>query len=94
MWSGMDGTLVKRTNVINYPKSYVKVTTQQAKKLQRLTSGKTGSSQIQGQARSYVTAKVQAAMAKQPNMTAKQIQQVSQQAEQEFMGQMIKQALN
>ncbi len=37
--------------------------------------------------------KVQTAMAKNPNMTAKQIQEVSAQAEQEFQAQSVKQIL-
>lgn len=91
MWSGMDGTLVERTNVINYPQSYVKVTTSQAKQLQAKAGKASGA--MQSQAKTFVTSKVQAAMAKNPQMSAHQIQQVSQQAEQEFMGQMIKSQL-
>lgn len=91
MWSGMDGTLVKRTNVINYPQAYVKVTTAQAKQLQA-NAGK-ASSAMQGQLQAAVTSKVQAAMAQNPHMSAHQIQQVSQQAEQELLGQLIKSQL-
>lgn len=47
-------------------------------------------SQIQVQAKSFVSAKVQAAMLKQPNMSAHQINQISQQAEQEFLAQLIR----
>lgn len=47
-------------------------------------------SQIQAQTKSFVSAKVQAAMVKQPNMSAHQIQQLSQQAEQEFLAQLIR----
>lgn len=91
MWSGMNGTLVQRTNVIDYPQSYVKVTTSQAKQFQA-KAGK-ASSIMQSQAKAAVTSKVQAALAKNPQMSAQQIQQVSQQAEQEFMGQMIRSQL-
>ena len=84
----MDGTLVKRTNVIEYPKVYVKVTTAQAKQLQKTTSSNAG--QMQSQMKAYVSAQVQAAMAKNPKMSAQQIQQVSQQAEQKLMAQMIR----
>ena len=88
LWSGMDSTLVKRTNVIEYPKVYVKVTTAQAKQLQKTTSSNAG--QMQSQMKAYVSAQVQAAMAKNPKMSAQQIQQVSQQAEQKLMAQMIR----
>ncbi|KRL28049.1 hypothetical protein FD27_GL000323 [Limosilactobacillus frumenti DSM 13145] len=91
MWSGMDGTLIERTNVINYPQSYIKVTTGQAKQLQT-KAGKAGDA-MQHQAQVFVTNKVQAAMAKDPQMSAQQIQQVSRQAEQAFMSQMIKSQL-
>ncbi|MBB1063370.1 DUF4811 domain-containing protein [Limosilactobacillus fastidiosus] len=89
MWSGMNGTLVKRINVIKYPRIFIKLTPMQAQQLQKrfVAAGP----RLQAQAKSFVTAKVQAAMAKQPHMSAQQIQQVSQQAEQEFMAQMIKQ---
>ena len=88
LWSGMDGTLVKRTNVIEYPKVYVKVTTDQAKQLQKSASSNSG--QMQSQMKAYVSAQVQAAMVKNPKMSAQQIQQVSQQAEQKLMAQMIR----
>lgn len=89
LWSGMDGTLIKRTTIIEYPRSFVKLTPPQAKRLQKgMTSANT--SQVQAQAKAFITAKVQAAMAKQPNMSAQQIQQVSERAEQEFMAQLIR----
>lgn len=50
----------------------------------------TDNSQIQVQVKSFVTAKVKAAMIKQPNMNAQQIHQISQQAEQEFLAQLIR----
>ncbi|MCH5357977.1 DUF4811 domain-containing protein [Limosilactobacillus reuteri] len=97
-WSGMDNTLVKRTNVLEYPRMYVKLTTNQAAKLAKVVKSATGAKlQAQAQAaeqgRAFVTSKVQAAMAKNPNMTAKQIQEVSAQAEQEFQAQSVKQIL-
>lgn len=92
MWSGMDGTLIKRTNVIEYPQTFVKLTPTQVKRLQAKMSGN-DNRQLQAQAKSFVTAKVQAAMVKHPNMSAQQIHQVSQQAEQEFMAQMIKKSV-
>ena len=45
---------------------------------------------MQSQMKAYVSAQVQAAMAKNPKMSAQQIQQVSQQAEQKLMAQMIR----
>lgn len=89
MWSGMNGTLIKRTNVIEYPRTFVKLTPSQARQLQKKI-GNAGP-QLQSQAKSFVTSRVQSAMANQPNMSAQQIQQVSQQAEQEFMAKMIRQ---
>ena len=94
----MDNTLVKRTNVLEYPRMYVKLTTNQAAKLAKVVKSATGAKlQAQAQAaeqgRAFVTSKVQAAMAKNPNMTAKQIQEVSKQAEQEFQAQSVKQIL-
>lgn len=95
-WSGMDNTLVKRTNVLEYPRVYVKLTTKQADKLSKVAksaSGKQLQAQAANQGRAFVTSRVQAAMAKNPQMTAKQIQQVSTQAEQEFQAQSVKQIL-
>ncbi|MBB1079662.1 DUF4811 domain-containing protein [Limosilactobacillus sp. STM2_1] len=95
-WSGMQNTLVKRTNVLEYPQSYVKLTTNQAKKLSEFAkspAGKQAQGQALAQGRAFVTSKVQAAMAKNPQMTAKQIQEVSTQAEQEFQAQSVKQIL-
>ena len=92
----MDNTLVKRTNVLEYPRMYVKLTTSQADKLARVAKSATGAklqAQVAEQGRAFVTSKVQAAMAKNPNMTAKQIQEVSAQAEQEFQAQSVKQIL-
>ena len=89
LWSGMNGTLIKRTNVIEYPHTFVKLTPAQAKRLQKRMTN-TDNSQIQVQAKSFVTAKVKAAMIKQPNMNAQQIHQISQQAEQEFLAQLIR----
>ena len=95
-WSGMDNTLVKRTNVLEYPQTYIKLTTSQAKQLSKVANSAAGK-QLQAQAaeqgRAFVTSKVQAAIAKNPHMTAKQIQKVSAQAEQEFQAQSVKQIL-
>lgn len=90
MWSGMQGNLVKQTNTIEYPASYVKVTPAQMKKLQRLLVTSPSSAAA---VRTYVTSRVQAAIAKNPNMSAAKITQLTQQAQQEYQGQMLKQAL-
>ncbi|WP_076459557.1 DUF4811 domain-containing protein [Limosilactobacillus caccae] len=95
-WSGMDGTLVKRTNTLEYPRTYVKITTKQADKLGKFahsTTGKQAQAQAQQQGQAFVTSKVQAAMQKNPTMTAEQIQTVSKQAEEEFQSQAVKQML-
>lgn len=88
LWSGMNGTLVKRTNVIEYPQNYLKVTTDQADQLQK--KAKSSGPKLQAQAKQYVTNKVQETISKQPNTSAQQIQQVSQQAEEEFLAQVLK----
>lgn len=96
-WSGMNGTLVKRSNVLEYPRTYVKLTTTQADKLSKLAKSqqaKQDQANTKQQGQAYVTAKVQKAMSKHPNMTAKEIQQISSQAEQEFQSQAVKQMLN
>ncbi|MDD6432433.1 MAG: DUF4811 domain-containing protein [Lactobacillaceae bacterium] len=92
-WSGMDGTLVKRTNTLEYPRTYVLLTTKQAKQLQakaKSAGGQQAQAAARQQGQSYVTGRVQAAMAKNPHMTAAQIQAVSQQAEQEFQAKMVR----
>ena len=89
----MDGTLVKRTNTLEYPRTYVLLTTKQAKQLQakaKATNGQQAQAAVRQQGQAYVTGRVQAAMAKNPHMTAAQIQAVSQQAEQEFQAKMVR----
>lgn len=96
MWSGMDGTLVKRINVLEYPKQYVKITTSQAKKLtkiQKTTNGGQKQAQVKQQGAAYVTSRVQAATAKNPHMTPEQIQSVSNKAQQEFQGKIVRQMI-
>ena len=91
-WSGMDGTLVKRTNTLEYPRTYVLLTTKQAQQLQakaKSPAGQQAMATARQQGQSYVTGRVQAAMAKNPHMTAAQIRAVSQQAEQEFQAKMV-----
>lgn len=95
-WSGMDGTLVKRTNVLEYPKSYVKITVKQANQLKKLASApaaKKAQAATQQEGKSAVAATVQAALAKNPKMSAQEIQQVTQQAEQKVQSQLVKQML-
>lgn len=96
MWSGMDGTLVKRTNTLEYPRTYVKITVKQANRLKKLAQSpavKQAQARAQQQGKTAVASTVQAALAKNPHMTAQQIQQVSQQAEQQLQGQMVKEML-
>lgn len=96
MWSGMDGNLVKRTNTLEYPRTYVKLTVKQADRLKKLAQSpavKQAQARAQQQGKTAVASTVQAALAKNPHMTAQQIQQVSQQAEQQLQGQMVKEML-
>lgn len=96
MWSGMDGNLVKRTNTLEYPRTYVKITVKQANRLKKLAQSpavKQAQARAQQQGKTAVASTVQAALAKNPHMTAQQIQQVSQQAEQQLQGQMVKEML-
>lgn len=96
-WSGMDGTLVKRTNTLEYPRTYVKLTVNQAKqlaKLQKSPQAKQTQAAAQQQGQQYVRGKVTAAMAKNPNITSQQIQEISQRAQEQFEAKMVKQLLN
>lgn len=52
----MDNTLVKRTNALEYPRTYVKLTTDQAAKLARVAKSATGA-QLQVQAAEHGRAK-------------------------------------
>lgn len=91
-WSGMDGTLVKRTNTLEYPRTYVLLTTKQAQQLQakaKSPAGQQAMAAARQRGQAYVTGRVQAAMAKNPRMTAAQIRVVAQQAEQEFQVKMV-----
>ena len=92
----MDGNLVKRTNTLEYPRTYVKITVKQANRLKKLAQSpavKQAQARAQQQGKTAVASTVQAALAKNPHMTAQQIQQVSQQAEQQLQGQMVKEML-
>ncbi|MGM9891165.1 DUF4811 domain-containing protein [Limosilactobacillus sp.] len=96
MWSGMDGTLVKRTNTLEYPRTYVKVTVKQANRLKKLAKSpavKKAQATAQQQGKATVAAAVQQALSKNPKMSAAEIQTVTQQAEQKFQSQMIKRLL-
>lgn len=95
-WTDMDGTLVKRTNTFQYPHAYVKVSTQQAKKLAQAAKSshnKQAQAAMQQKAKAYVSAQVKAAMTKNPKMSSSQIQDVTKRAEMQFQSQMIKQML-
>lgn len=91
--SGMGGTLVKRTNVIEYPQTYVKLTVEQAALLKQKSKNAGSQSAMESQAKAYVTNKVQAAMAKDPTMTMQEVQAVTTQATEEFQGQLVRQML-
>ncbi|WP_283621142.1 DUF4811 domain-containing protein [Limosilactobacillus avium] len=93
MGTGMDGTLVKRTNVLEYPQAYVKITTKQAGQLKKQAASpaaKKAQATAAEQGRSAVAAKVQQALAQNPKMSASQIQRVTLQAEQEVQAQAVK----
>lgn len=92
-WSDMDGKIVSRVNTFNLPKTWVKLSTTQAAKLQKLMSSKATQAQMATQAKAYITAKVQAAMMKNPQMTEVQRAQVTQQAQAEFQAQALKKAV-
>lgn len=91
--SGMGGTLIKRTNVIEYPQTYVKLTVEQADQLKKKANGTANQAAMESQAKAYVTSKVQAAMAKDPTMTMQEVQTVTTQATEEFQGQLVRQML-
>lgn len=96
MWSGMDGTLVKRVNTLEYPRTYVKITVKQAqhlKKLAKSAAGKRAQAAATQQGKATVVTAVQQALTKNPKMSAHEIQQVTQQAEQRFQSQLVKQLL-
>ncbi|MDO4903605.1 MAG: DUF4811 domain-containing protein [Limosilactobacillus sp.] len=96
MWSGMDGRLVKRVNTLEYPTTYVKISTTQANALKKLTSSPQAQQNQQAtrqQMQSAVAAQVQAEIAKNPNMTAQQIKDVTTRAQQKIEGQAVKQML-
>lgn len=92
-WSGMDGTLVRRTNTLEYPRTYVLLTTKQAQQLRakaKSAAGQQAQQAARQQGRTYVTSRVQRAMAKNPHMTAAQIRAVSQHAEQEYQARLVR----
>lgn len=95
-WSGMDGSLVKRTNTLEYPRTYVKLTVKQANQLKKQAqtpAAKQAQAVARQQGKTAVASAVQAALAKNPHLSAQQIQQVSQRAEQRFQGQLVRQML-
>lgn len=93
--SGMDGNLVKRTNTFEYPQAYVKLSTKQAQRLAQAAKKNDQQKQaaVQQQGRAYVSNHLKAAMAKNPQMSTKQIRQLTQQAELEFQSKLIHQML-
>lgn len=97
MWSGMDGTLVKRTNTLEYPKTYVKITVKQAKQLRKLAkspAAKQAQAAARQQGQAAVASALQQAKAKNPQLTKGEMQQVTRQAEQQLQAKMVKQLLS
>lgn len=93
MWSGMDGTIVKRVNTFNLPNTWVKLSVSQAAKLQKMMGSSTAKAAMATQAKQYITAKVQAAMMKNPNMSEVERAQVTKQAQEQFQAQALKKAV-
>lgn len=91
LWSGMDGTLVKKQTTITYPREFVKVTPKQMKKLKAaLTTANTTNQTAQKQALDMA---VEAKLAQHPQATAQQKQAIAQQVQRQAAAKMIKQAL-
>lgn len=90
---GTDRKIVHQDITITYPQSYVKVTTKQAQKLAKAGARAQQSPQANQAAQQYVMGKVQAAMAKNPQMSKAQRKQVQQQAMAEYQSRMIRQML-
>ena len=91
--SKMDGNLVSRTNTFRYPKTFVKISVEQAqalKKQAQALKSPAAQAQLKAQAAAYVTAKIQAAKQQNPDLTEAQLQKLAQQAQQEYQAQMIK----
>ncbi|WP_295747177.1 DUF4811 domain-containing protein [uncultured Limosilactobacillus sp.] len=91
LWSGMNGTLVKKQTTITYPQEFVKVTPQQMKKLKAaLQPANPASQAAQKQALDLA---VKAKLAQSPQATAQQKQAIAQQVQRQAAAKMIKQAL-
>ncbi|BAP85052.1 hypothetical protein LOOC260_104890 [Paucilactobacillus hokkaidonensis JCM 18461] len=93
MWSGMGHTLIHRTNTFTYPKTWVKITTTQAAGLKKEMGSTQAKTAMATQGKQYVEAKVAAAMAKNPQMTATEQAQIVKQAQLEFESNALKQAV-
>lgn len=91
LWSGMDGTLVKKQTTITYPREFVKVTPKQMKKLKAaLATAKANNQATQKQALEMA---VKAKLAQHPQATAQQKKALAQQVQRQAAAKMIKQAL-
>ena len=91
LWSGMNGTLVKKQVTITYPQEFVKVTPAQMKKLQAaLKSANPASQAAQKQALDMA---VNAQLAQHPQATAQQKQAIALQVQRQATAKMIKQVL-
>lgn len=95
-WSNNNHQLVKRTNTIELPASWMTLTTKQMKQLGKAMAGANSSGAKQQQqmaAQQFVEGKVAAEKVKNPNMTAEQQTQVMQKAQDQFKSQMLQKAL-
>lgn len=91
--AGTEGKLVHQDITITYPRTYVKVTTKQARKLAKAGAKSSQNPQARQAAQQYVMGKVQAARAKNPRMSKAQMKEVQQQATAEYQARMIRQML-
>lgn len=90
---GTSGKIVHQKITITYPKTYVKVTTKQAKRLAKVSRSRMQSQQAQAAAKAYVIGQVQAARVKHPRMSAAQLKRVQQQAQMQYQARLIRQAI-
>ncbi|WP_137597258.1 DUF4811 domain-containing protein [Paucilactobacillus kaifaensis] len=93
MWSGMGHTLISRTNTFTYPKTWVKITVDQADSLKKQMNNTQTKTAMATQAKQYVETKVAAAMTKNPQMSATDQAKIVKQAQIEFQSKALKQAV-
>lgn len=93
MWSGMGHTLISRTNTFTYPKTWVKITVDQADSLKKKMNNSQTKAAMAAQAKQYVEAQVTAAMTKNSQMSATEQAQIVKQAQLEYQSKALKQAV-